>query len=515
MNPVTHKQAVKWIDRRLDGLLTKRQILVLTEHLDSCDSCRAYAAEMESLPAQLQKEFHARWDEKPGPSEKVMQHVTTKARNIPMRNRISSSFKLLAGAVALLMLGFAINFVISQLRDNSITATGTETVNVLPRVEDRLLAFASTQNGDSDIYTMHADGSGLTNLTNDPAFDGNPFWSPDGKQIAFMSGRSGSAQIYLMDADGSNIIQLTNGEGNSNFDVNGYTPWSPDGTKLIFANKLPEEQYWKLYVMNMNEKTSTALTNESGGYLRPAWSADGEHIAFTYYESEARPMARHLFIVDKNGNQLTELTESLRIDETGIFLRFDYYWSQDGTSVFFTAESTVPQETTVYEAGLDGSLSVITRVAGKSVVDWWNGTTLQQEGNGGTLTWLHADGSQAMLVLCRSSDEALGMAYERSDSGNLVFGANCPATGWILYWANPDGTITSKLLEATIPARDDGINITWSPDDRFIAFVSMDMDPSNFTHILYVLDVEQARKNPSIQPLKMEASYGPSWQPIP
>ena len=82
MNGISHQQAVKWINRRLDGLLTERQLLLLEEHLRSCDECSAYAAEMGGLPAQLQHKFHARWDEKPGPSQKVMQHVTTKARKI-------------------------------------------------------------------------------------------------------------------------------------------------------------------------------------------------------------------------------------------------------------------------------------------------------------------------------------------------------------------------------------------------------------------------------------------------
>ncbi|HSK87781.1 MAG TPA: zf-HC2 domain-containing protein, partial [Anaerolineales bacterium] len=510
MNQISHKQAIQWINRRLDGLLTEKQVLLLDEHLRTCDSCAAYDAEIDRLPARLQNEFHARWDEKPGPSQKVMQHVTTKARNIPMKNRISAGVKLFAGAGTLILLAFVINFFVSGLRDTFTTATGTEIVNVLPRAEDRLLAFASIQNGNSDIYTMHADGSGLTNLTSDTAFDGNPLWSPDGKQIAFVSDRSGSPQIYLMDADGSNVIQLTNGEGNSGFDTNNSSSWSPDGTKLIFANKTPGEQGWKLYILDIHEKTSTALTKEPGAYLRPYWSPDGEHIAFVYYESEATSQARHLFVVDKSGNDLTELTESLRIDETYTFLWLNYYWSQDGTSIFFTTERTGSRETTVYEAGLDGSLSIIASVT-SGFVDWWDGTTLQQEGNSGTLTWLHSNGSQATLDLCQSGEAAVA-AYKRSSHGNLVFGANCSLAGWMLYWANPEGTITNKLLNSPISST--LFSMTWSPDDHFLAFVAMNLDPSNVTQTLYVLDVEQARKDPSIQPLKMESGSDPAWQPV-
>ena len=38
---------------------------------------------------------------------------------------------------------------------------------------------------------MNADGSGQTNLTNNPAFDFDPAWSPDGTKIAFR--RAGTA----------------------------------------------------------------------------------------------------------------------------------------------------------------------------------------------------------------------------------------------------------------------------------------------------------------------------------
>ncbi|NRA09710.1 MAG: PD40 domain-containing protein, partial [Myxococcales bacterium] len=53
--------------------------------------------------------------------------------------------------------------------------------------------------------------SNRMNLTNDPAGDFDPAWSPDGTQIAFYSVRDGNFEIYVMNAvDGSNQTRLTN-----------------------------------------------------------------------------------------------------------------------------------------------------------------------------------------------------------------------------------------------------------------------------------------------------------------
>lgn len=72
------------------------------------------------------------------------------------------------------------------------------------------IAFQSNRDGNFEVYIMNDDGSNQTNITNNPANDGSPAWSPDGTKIAFISNCDGNIEIYVMNADGSNQTRLTN-----------------------------------------------------------------------------------------------------------------------------------------------------------------------------------------------------------------------------------------------------------------------------------------------------------------
>ena len=71
------------------------------------------------------------------------------------------------------------------------------------------IAFASNRDGNWEVYVMNADGSGQTRLTDNPAWDRGPRWSPDGSRIAFVSQRDQNNDIYVMNADGSGQTRLT------------------------------------------------------------------------------------------------------------------------------------------------------------------------------------------------------------------------------------------------------------------------------------------------------------------
>jgi hypothetical protein len=60
-----------------------------------------------------------------------------------------------------------------------------------------------------DLYTLPIDGGEARAITSGMAFDSQPAYSPDGKQIAFVSDRDGSDNLWVVRADGSEPRPLT------------------------------------------------------------------------------------------------------------------------------------------------------------------------------------------------------------------------------------------------------------------------------------------------------------------
>ena len=71
---------------------------------------------------------------------------------------------------------------------------------------------------------MDTNGHNETNLTEHPADDIRPTWSPTGERILFVSNRGGRHDLYFMDPDGSDIQRVFEEKSHRVAPI-----WSPDG----------------------------------------------------------------------------------------------------------------------------------------------------------------------------------------------------------------------------------------------------------------------------------------------
>ena len=205
-----------------------------------------------------------------------------------------------------------------------------------PDPDGRFIAFESYRDGNTEIYVMNADGSNPRNLTNNPASDWDFSWSPDSRFIAFVSERDGNYEIYVMNADGSNPRNLTNNPASD------WSPsWSPDSRFIAFESSRDDYRD-EIYVMNADGSNPRRLTNNTAYDSDPVWSPDGRFIAFESY----RDGNTEIYVMNADGSNLTNLTNNPASD-------WDFSWSPDSRFIAFVSERD--GNTEIYVMNADGS----------------------------------------------------------------------------------------------------------------------------------------------------------------
>ena len=219
------------------------------------------------------------------------------------------------------------------------------------------IAFVSTRDGNSEIYIMNADGTGVTRLTNNAAFDWAPAFSPDGSKVAFASDSNGNSEIYVIDADGSEQTRLTN---DTAFDS--HPVFSPDGSKIAFtsnrdrnAEEVPlstSDSDDEIYIMNADGTGVTRLTNNKSIDIPSAFSPDGSKIAFARSRVPTGVFIvnftaeSYVYVMNTDGTGQTRLTNGAALDYSPAF-------SPDGTKIVYASYSA--GETDIYVMNADGS----------------------------------------------------------------------------------------------------------------------------------------------------------------
>lgn len=219
-----------------------------------------------------------------------------------------------------------------------------------PVAVDSTIAFTSERDGAGDIYLMKIDGSHVRRLTDDPAYDAGPSWSPDGSRIAFVSTRGGNPDIYVMNADGSSVQQLT-----SHTAMDFWPQWSPDGVHIVFASW--RDGQGEIYVIHADGSNLQRLTDTpSSSEDFPAWSPDGSQIVFSRINDN-----EGTFIMDADGSDEHKLMD---------IVCFEPDWSPDGTRIVFGSDHAGFRGIYIINADGSGLQKLSTTYAGENCPDW-------------------------------------------------------------------------------------------------------------------------------------------------
>ena len=316
--------------------------------------------------------------------------------------------------------------------------------------------------GDSEIYLVNADGTGYTNLSDNPGVDAYPRWSPDGTKLVFESLRKGNfhLQIYLVKADGTGLTALTDDRETDAFQA----AWSPDGSRIVFvrARQAYRRDPQEIWLMNADGSGEMRL---SGGNSRgPVWSPDGTNIAFSLFHDSAAGWQQGVatYVVNADDAGITQLTDhgsplSWSPDGAQIAIEsgrdaivggphdigtdiwvvnadgsgqrrltnqpgrdYSAVWSPDGGRVLFVSDRDGNEN--IYVINADGS--GLTRLTDEPAID-------------GAAMWSN-DGTRILFISGRDGEMALyTMHADGSDQAPLVIDTGAPVPIWFLglAWA--------------------------------------------------------------------------------
>ncbi|MFC5175651.1 hypothetical protein [Nocardioides taihuensis] len=355
----------------------------------------------------------------------------------------------------------------------TVVATGTDwqrTESPTWSPDGTMLAFvggAFDENYDLDqqLYTVAADGTGLTALTATYPYAGNPTWSPDGALIAYQEvpderDSFGEGDLYTIAPDGTGRTRLLDSGGTDSDPV-----WSPDGTQIAYSSDGASWEYpgvlHGIWLADADGTRRTFLTRQGGGPVwRPGYSQPATTVTYPTPGRGAR--LAFVAITDTGGDLFT-----MRPDGTGLRQLTttgdvtDLAWAPDHQHLAYASAGVL----TIRQP--DGTVSSTgVALAGRSFAWTPDGRAIAWGGRGRRLTVLHLrTGAVTHVRLGRIITTPDDPAYS-PDGRTIVFTANFDIGGTALGLVDADGGQARLLTHVGGVA----LQPTWTANGKRIVF---------------------------------------------
>lgn len=256
-----------------------------------------------------------------------------------------------------------------------------------PGANGRIVWGARDASGDSEIFSMAADGTGRLQLTSNTLIeDSSPTVSPDGKQVVFVSDEDGDDELFVMNVDGTGRTQVT-----ANAVADTSPTFASDGIRVAFARS------GEIVVRRLDTAAETTLTS-GGGNTAPAWSPNGLRIAWVKGED--------IWAMDADGALPGALTTdgAVRSDSAPS-------WSPDSTQIVYSSYESGSDEIRRMNADGSGQAQIGTATGFEPA---WSpdGTKILFLASGPDLFVMNADGT-TVVNLTSDGNQDLAADWQR------------------------------------------------------------------------------------------------------